>query len=59
VLEFLNETDVHNVKIRRLGMPDGFIEQGQQNELRKKYGLDEEGIYLSALSFFKEPLYSH
>ncbi|MDP2755444.1 MAG: transketolase C-terminal domain-containing protein, partial [Nitrospirota bacterium] len=44
VLEFLNETDVHNVKIRRLGMPDGFIEQGQQNELRKKYGLDEEGI---------------
>jgi 1-deoxy-D-xylulose-5-phosphate synthase len=58
VLEFLNETDVRNVKIRRLGMPSGFIEQGQQNELRKKYGLDEEGIYLSALSFFREPLYS-
>ncbi len=58
VLEFLNETDVHNVKIRRLGMPDGFIEQGQQDELRKKYGLDEEGIYLAALSFLREPLYS-
>jgi len=59
VLEFLNETDIHNVRIKRLGMPDGFIEQGQQNELRKKYGLDEEGIYLSAFSFFREPLYSH
>ena len=58
VLELLNETDIHNVKIRRLGMPSGFIEQGKQSELRKKYGFDEEGIYLSALSFFREPLYS-
>jgi 1-deoxy-D-xylulose-5-phosphate synthase len=59
VLEFLNEVEVNNVKVRRLGIPDIFIEQGQQNELRKIYGLDEEGIYLSALSFIKERLYSH
>jgi 1-deoxy-D-xylulose-5-phosphate synthase len=59
VIEFLNEVEVNNVKVRRLGIPDVFIEQGQQNELRRIYGLDEKGIYLSALSFLKEQLYSH
>ncbi|MEW6418890.1 MAG: 1-deoxy-D-xylulose-5-phosphate synthase [Nitrospirota bacterium] len=56
VIEFLNEVEVNNVRIRRLGIPDVFIEQGQQNELRKIYGLDEDSIYLSVLSFFKEQL---
>lgn len=50
VLEFLDNTDIPNVKLRRLGIPDEFIEQGSQAELRKKYGLDEEGIYQAALS---------
>ncbi len=59
VIEFLNEVEVNNVKVRRLGIPDVFIEQGQQNELRRIYGLDEKGIYLSVLSFLKEQLYSH
>ena len=59
VIELLNEIEVNNVKVRRLGIPDIFIEQGQQNELRRIYGLDERGIYLSALSFLKEQLYSH
>jgi 1-deoxy-D-xylulose-5-phosphate synthase len=59
VIEFLNEVEINNVKVRRLGIPDVFIEQGQQNELRRIYGLDEKGIYLSALSFLKEQLYSH
>src|SRR4030043_1909358 len=59
VIEFLNEVEVNNVKVRRLGIPDVFIEQGQQNELRKIYGLDEKGKYLSPLSFLKEQLYSH
>jgi 1-deoxy-D-xylulose-5-phosphate synthase len=58
VLEFLNEVEVNNVKVRRLGLPDVFIEQGQQNELRRIYGLDEEGIYLSALSLFKREVKS-
>lgn len=57
VLEMLNEMDIRNVKIKRIGLPDGFIEHGTQRELRKKYGLDEEGIYLTALSFCREPLY--
>jgi 1-deoxy-D-xylulose-5-phosphate synthase len=28
----------------RFGYPDQFIEQGEQRELRKMYGLDSEGI---------------
>jgi 1-deoxy-D-xylulose-5-phosphate synthase len=58
VLEFLDEADIQNIKVRRVGLPDGFIEQGSQKELRRKYGLDEEGIYQAALSFLREPTYN-
>ena len=58
VLELLNEMEVPHVRVRRLGIPDVFIEQGKQKELRKKYGLDEEGIYLSVLSILKEPTWA-
>ena len=53
-LEFLNEAGVQSVRIKILGIPDEFIEQGQQNELREKYRLDEEGIYQTALSVLRE-----
>jgi 1-deoxy-D-xylulose-5-phosphate synthase len=59
VLELLNDTEIPHIKIQRLGLPDEFICQGYHDELRKKYGLDEEGIYQSALSLLKEPTYSH
>jgi len=59
VIELLNDMEIHDVRVRRLGIPDEFIEIGQQSELRKKYSLDEEGIYLAVLSFLKEPTYSH
>lgn len=59
VLEFLNDIGVPHVRIKRLGIPDIFLEQGQQNELRTKYGLDEEGIYLAVLSIHKEQTYSY
>lgn len=59
VLEFLNDMEIPHVKVRRLGLPDEFIAQGQQDELRKKYGLDEEGIYQAALSILKEPIPYH
>lgn len=58
VLELLNEMDLSNVKFRRIGVPDMFIEQGNQSELRRKYGLDEDGIYMAVLSFHKEPTFS-
>jgi len=57
VLEFLNKIEIQ-AKVKRLGLPDVFLEQGSQDELRKIYGLDEEGIYLSTFSFLREPSYN-
>lgn len=57
VLEFLNKIDISHVKVKRLGLPDVFVEQGNQNELRKMYGLDEDGIYTAVLSILKETTY--
>ena len=51
VLEYLNSVDIHDVKIKTLGIPDEFVEQGSQAILRKKYGLDEEGIYQNCKAF--------
>ncbi|MEW6569911.1 MAG: 1-deoxy-D-xylulose-5-phosphate synthase [Nitrospirota bacterium] len=58
VLEFLNRIEIPHVRLRRLGIPDVFIEQGGQDELRKIYGLDEEGIYNAVLSMLREPTYN-
>jgi 1-deoxy-D-xylulose-5-phosphate synthase len=44
VLEFVSENN-YNVKVKRLGVPDKFIEHGSQNELYKDCGYDENGIY--------------
>lgn len=58
VLECLNDSGIE-VKVRRLGIPDRFVEQGQPDRLRAKYGLDDEGIYLSSLTFLREPVFSN
>lgn len=44
VLEFLATLDIANLKVRRIGIPDSFIEQGSQSYLRARYGLDAYGI---------------
>jgi len=44
VLELLNDHEIGSVRVRRLGLPDHFIEHGSPKELRAKYGLDVEGI---------------
>jgi len=54
VLELLNEQKLEGVEVKRLGIPDTFVEQGRQDELREKYLLDPEGICHTALSMFKE-----
>ena len=51
VLEYLNSMDIPDVKIKILGIPDEFVEQGSQAILRKKYGIDEEGIYQACKAF--------
>ncbi|MBI9081031.1 MAG: 1-deoxy-D-xylulose-5-phosphate synthase [Pseudodesulfovibrio sp.] len=45
VLELLNEADALQGRVvRRLGIPDEFIEHGTQNELRAMVGIDKGGI---------------
>lgn len=58
ILECLNDSGIA-VKVRRLGIPDRFVEQGQPDRLRAKYGLDDEGIYLASLAFLREPAFSN
>jgi 1-deoxy-D-xylulose-5-phosphate synthase len=54
VLEVLEKNKMNNVKIRRLGIPDRFIEHGNTNLLRKKVGLDSKGIYEACLELLKK-----
>lgn len=53
VLELLYDNNMQDVKVRRLGLPDHYIEQGSQAQLRKDVGIDSEGIIAAALEFVK------
>jgi len=54
VLECLSDNDVYNVKIKRIGISDTFVEHGPQNELRKKYKIDSSEIISEALKLMKK-----
>lgn len=58
VTECLHDAELHAVHIKSLGIRDIFVEQGNPDRLRAKYGLDEEGIFRSALAFFRMPTFS-
>ncbi len=58
VIECLKDAEM-NVMVKRLGIPDTFVEQGGIDRLKAKYGIDEEGIFLSALSFAREHTFSN
>jgi 1-deoxy-D-xylulose-5-phosphate synthase len=53
VLELLYDNNLQGVKVRRLGLPDHFVEQGSQAQLRKDVGIDAEGIVAAAVEFMK------
>ncbi|HDH06406.1 MAG TPA: 1-deoxy-D-xylulose-5-phosphate synthase [Nitrospirae bacterium] len=53
VLEKLAEAGVEGVKLKMIGLPDEFIEQGPQSLLRQKLGLDAEGIARDALTLVR------
>ncbi|HDZ24811.1 MAG TPA: 1-deoxy-D-xylulose-5-phosphate synthase, partial [Desulfobacteraceae bacterium] len=53
VLEALNDFGIGNVRLKRIGLPDKFVEQGPIALLREKYGLDSEGIFKEAWNFLK------
>ena len=46
IIEFMSDNG-YNAKIKRLGIPDYFIEHGTQEELYKECGFDIEGIELT------------
>jgi 1-deoxy-D-xylulose-5-phosphate synthase len=49
VLELLQERRLFAIEVKRLGLPDSFIEHGPQSILRAKYGIDEDGIFKKAM----------
>lgn len=49
VLEALSAAGISGVATKCIGVPDRFVEHGSQKRLRGIYGLDEDGIYKSAL----------
>ena len=49
VLEFLQEKSLFPIDVKRLGIPDLFVEHGPQSLLRAKYGIDENGIIKGAM----------
>jgi 1-deoxy-D-xylulose-5-phosphate synthase len=48
ILELLQEQDLSSLRVKRLGIPDLFVEHGPQSLLRAKYGIDEDGIVKGA-----------
>jgi 1-deoxy-D-xylulose-5-phosphate synthase len=55
VLELLSDQGLFGVTVKRLGIPDVFVEQGSQEILRKKYELDAAGILKNALAILEQP----
>jgi 1-deoxy-D-xylulose-5-phosphate synthase len=53
VLEMLYDSGLQDVKVKRLGIPDRYIEQGSQAQLRKDVGIDAEGIAVAVQEFLK------
>ncbi|NLT51532.1 MAG: 1-deoxy-D-xylulose-5-phosphate synthase [Ignavibacteria bacterium] len=51
VLEYLNANGFKN-EIKIVGLPDYYIEHGTQKELYNLIGIDAEGIYKTAKSFY-------
>ena len=46
VIEFMSDNG-YNSEVRRLGIPDYFVEHGTQDELYRECGFDAEGIELA------------
>lgn len=45
VAEWLEDNNIHNIKLHRLGIPDKFIPQGTPTQLAELCGIDAETIY--------------
>jgi len=58
IMEFMNENQ-YFPSIKRLGIPDKFIEHGTQDELYKECGMDKEGIMNAVKSIVKPKILSN
>jgi len=47
VLEAANEMGLDTRRIRRLGLPDEFVQHGERGELLADLGLDSDGIFVA------------
>ena len=56
VWETLEEEGMSGVDIRRIGLPDDFIDHGPARLLRQKFGLDADGITRRVLEFLGEKI---
>ncbi len=54
VLECIAGSGLPGIKVRLLGIDDVFVEHGTQKLLRRKYGLDEEGIFQTAVAMTED-----
>jgi 1-deoxy-D-xylulose-5-phosphate synthase len=50
VLELFSDMGIRDVTVKRLGLPDSFVEHGPVEVLREKLGLDKAGIMKAAKS---------
>jgi 1-deoxy-D-xylulose-5-phosphate synthase len=57
VLEFMSDHN-YQVEVKRIGIPDKFIDHGKTEELYHEYGLDQQGIYKTAKAFVLENVIS-
>jgi len=53
VAEFMAENSIH-IPLKRLGVPDSFVEQGTVNELKHELGYDADGIKKAVLEIMNK-----
>ena len=49
-IEFMADHN-YTAHLKRIGIPDIFIEHGTTEELNRDYGLDQQGIYQTVKTF--------
>jgi len=54
IIRLLQKTGLKDVRVKNIGIPDEFVEHGEQPILRAKYCLDKEGIARQALLLLKQ-----
>jgi 1-deoxy-D-xylulose-5-phosphate synthase len=53
VLELAADNNILHTQIKRLGIGDEFVPQGEMDEMKREYQLDARGILKNALTLFK------